>query len=149
LSFSFVWGWGFSSLLWLLMKIRVVNAGTSTVASSCASSDSTNSFSGLLRDIVFSSWLCLRLVTFRLWLVRLHTFAAFLGMLNALFFWFRRLITNFFSIQRLFRKNAIQSSHTPILFNLLKSFDFRLVHVNNDCAVDFVELVQIADSALD
>lgn len=70
-------------------------------------------------------------------------------MLNALFLGFRRLVTNFLRIKWFFRKSAIKSSNASVLLNLLKTLYLGFVDVHNYCAVDFVELVQVADAALD
>lgn len=70
-------------------------------------------------------------------------------MLNALFLWFGRLITNICVVKRLLGQNAIECGDSSVLLNLLESLNFGFVDINDDGAVDFINLMQIADSALD
>lgn len=79
----------------------------------------------------------------------IRTLTTFLLVLNALFLWFGRLITNICVVKRLLGQNAIKCGDSAVLLNLLESLNFGFVDVNNDGAVDFVNLMQIADSALD
>jgi len=70
-------------------------------------------------------------------------------MLDTLFFRLGFLITNLLIVEGLFGKNAVKCGHSAGLCNFLKTLYLRLIDVDNDCAVYFVELVQVTYSAFD
>jgi hypothetical protein len=68
--------------------------------------------------------------------------------LDTLFFGLGFLVANFFIVKGFFGKDAVKSGDSARLCDLLEALYLRLVDVDNDCAVNFVELVQVTDSAL-
>jgi hypothetical protein len=68
--------------------------------------------------------------------------------LDTLFFGLGFLVANFLIVEGFFGKDAVKSGDSARLCDLLEALYLRLVDVDNDCAVNFVELVQVTDSAL-
>ena len=134
----------FSSwLLNLFGDVRVVNPGTSGAsASSLTTTAPASGCVGVSVDLALGLLLpLLRL----LWSL---LFSALLRVLDTLFLGLGLLVADLALVKRLLGEDAVESSDSAVLFDLLEALDLGLVDVDDDCAVNFVELVQVSDSAL-